>query len=315
MVKDLVFNVQSKFPIVADPSLYKVAVKSFSIPRLNLPLFQMLEDPLDQFNTFYFVSIGIIDVPVQYVPYGSNLIPRAIFYVEEFLQGVNQALVTAHFNNGIAGPPPSFLYESDGRISINIPSGYPQPVFCSKAVYDRFPGIPIYYSNLPVDFPRNYEFVPNVTLNNQVVYGATTYTKLLQDTPTLEYSMDQYKRLAFISNRLAIEETLLAVNEVNENISGLYQHYTTYQNGDAFRDTDYSYQSDGEYIWHDMKNDKPIYTISIGVYWKNDKGILTPLPTFPGDFSNLTIIFQKKSVHEQKKVKEYEFVKRNKLLM
>jgi hypothetical protein len=291
----LIFTADNRFPIIDQPDNMVVAVRSFGIPRVSQPLFFFEEDPADPFNTFYWVSIGAVDVRVNYISYGTSpLGPLGVYFVDQYMEMLNAALLTAHIANAITGPPPQFAFESDTRVSLYIPVGYPALVYCSDAVLDKFPGIPVAYN--PAGYPKTYQFKTIATLNNGVTVAGVPYLRMSQDFPTAQYTLDTFRSIIFVNESLPIPDTLYSESNLATNLNVLHVFDLTTQQETSNIWGSFSYNSEGLYIWNDLTSKTPLTNLRIGVYYLDSKGKIQRLRMYRKDRSTVTLTFKKNDV-------------------
>ena len=95
---------------------YYVRVFEAKIPMMSIPFFRMFPETVEDDKSMK-VTIGDITVslvPIQLNPVNGDVV--YVYYIQQFLDSLNDALTNAHILNGFASSPPQMIYDFENDL-------------------------------------------------------------------------------------------------------------------------------------------------------------------------------------------------------
>lgn len=161
------------------------------------------EIPLFIYNRDMYVEINNSRVLVNFSnPYNNNF----VYFVQQFLNGVNTALATAHTSSGAPGNAPLIIYED--RFKFIIDQSYTPGVdyiAFNSILIDKFPAFDSYYNSFNDMFILNYgNFGNNIFASYP---GGISYPIFLLVSPTEGfYTLSEILNIVVTSNSIPINK-------------------------------------------------------------------------------------------------------------
>jgi hypothetical protein len=307
--------------IIDNPSEYEVAVARFSVPGLFVPIF-LLDDPPDAVFVELAFGTNTYRQTVQYVPRTTNptpYFPRAIWNVNEYIEGINNALNTAFqalkvdYPSHPATDPPQLVFDAPTQLcSLYAEVAYQDQrqtgittieVRFNEYLYNQFPSFQAfqYSPGSPQNpLPSNQDLYKILILQkgfgvNVIDIQGTNYIQMEQENTTIPL-WNEFNNLIFESDSIPINNELLPTT-TNSTRSIL----TDFNLPESLNDrTDIQFQADGlELRWNTMTSQTPLKTIDIKAFWESDAGVLYPvfIPRF-NSFS-LKLVFRRRRKYQK----------------
>lgn len=130
---------------------YYVRLIGAEFSTAQIPLFIYKDDMTVEINNAGNISRVVVQFPQLF-----STVPKYVVFVQQFLEGVNQALATAHTNSLAPGNPPLFVYD-DGEMKLLVDQSYNpnlQYIGFNDNLINKFPSFMATYS-----FPENMYFM------------------------------------------------------------------------------------------------------------------------------------------------------------
>lgn len=296
--------------IVKDPRAYTAAVTSFSLPISAVPLFKFLD------NT-YRLTISYLGVDysayMQFVPYSNGQYTRNIFYVQQFLDSMNNTftalynlLITAH--PGVVNAAPYVVYNNvtsemsfifDG-LNYNYNLANPVKVYFNDKLFSYFLSLQTHFNTLN---NPNFKDVQIMIKDNGV--GSTTgslngtiYTITTEYDVIPEWSF--VKSIVILSSTTGIKSHLLFTNAIVNGQTGnnLYQPIIASLDvniGQSNRNGFINYDPK-VFVYNDITGDNPLTHLSFRFAILTRDLQVLPISLYAGQSANIVIQFKHKTI-------------------
>jgi hypothetical protein len=185
-----IFNINRSDFIVENPSDYYIAIESFSVPLISVPLF-IFQD--DNYNFQLEYDGLILTKNLVYTPEG-NLNNNYVYSYQGMINSMNVALKSLYDDMLVAKPlfPPTeqlFITLKNNLISINWQDSYLTSgvkLYCNDALYEFLRSINIFYfNNTKIQLLVNDTY-PTYIRNSITYYQATQATQEIENWSRLE---------------------------------------------------------------------------------------------------------------------------------
>ena len=311
--KNLVIDFNETRPnsIVDRPNDYYMAVISFDIPNTSFSIFNYTPD------TYYVtITVGGVDYTeeVLYIDRGDpgrDVDPtiRGVYYFQQFLDMMNNALLAAHTAAGLLGVenPPFMLLRSDGRFEIRQQQGYSGDVYFNSDLYKYFTGMESDF--LGYNRPdRKDRFILNKDNgNNSGEYGATAnppgpgiFFNLNIQENKAQYLWPDIKALIITSTSIPVNKEYLGTGEKTTQsieLAAVSDFFPVYQEQQGNDRTDWVYIADTPRLI-DIESDIPLRTMDFRVLaYDADEKRFVPVSIAPGETATVKFAFYKKSLY------------------
>jgi hypothetical protein len=249
------------------------------------------EIPLFIYNNDMSVNINGTSVQVTFFdPYND----RNVYFVQQFLNGVNKALNLAHLASGAPGNPPIVIY--DDRFRILIDQAYTpgtDTIAFNPILIDKFPTIESFYSVTNDLFYINYA---NYGTNMFSSYpGGVTYPiYLINSASEGYYSLSEILNLVVTCNSIPINKQQITGIEGNSRTLGILD-IIPIGIDDVTKFTVKNYKQDfPNYI--DIINRGQLSEIDFKLYTVDKNFVLNPLFLAPKTSATCRIEFVNKQI-------------------
>lgn len=263
-------------PFVTKTEDYYTRLIGVSISAISIPLFYYNDDMQVVIDNNGIISV----VPVSFEVLFQNE-PKAIVFIQQFLNGVNAALQTAHSNTGAPGNAPKFIY-NDEFIQLIVDQLYlpqQQIILFNGILVNKFPSLFSKY-----DTASGYTAIKygNFGANSYPNYpGGTTYACYVMKCGSKGYqTLQQYYNLLVVSNSMSVNKQLISNSSSNAQSLGIIGvvpiEYDNLINGTPIQHVQ-------EYpTYNDILNQGKLNEIDFKLYLADQNYAITPLFLTPG---------------------------------
>jgi len=319
--KELNFSTTRADTILERPNEYEVAVARFSVPGLFIPLL-ILTNPTDP----YFIELAFGSITyretVVYLDQTNNPNPRynkAIWSVEQLLQGINEAIQTAFDRFKVEFPTtpidtaPLFFYEADTQIISIIADPFYQDQSQTGVATIELRVNRYLYNIIPSFY--GFQYVPgspeNPVPSNQSIYklfilqkgngkniitlNGDTFLEIKQEFPTINL-WNEFKSIVFQSDTIPVNNELLpTTNNQTRPILTDFTLPTTLNDR-----SDIQFQAEGLQLrWNTMTSQIPLKTIDIKAFWVDSDGDLFPVIVPRFQTFSLKLVFKRRAIYQK----------------
>jgi len=286
---------------------YYVRMFEAKIPIMSLPLFQQSLPNDSAGNAVYKmkVTIGNITkplIPIQLNPLNGQVV--FVFYIQQFLDSLNNALLEAHIDSGINGSAPKMIYDYNNDLllfcisTIYYAGGVNSvPIFFNAALMYKFTGFTNAYIG---SLDKEYQILYGSYFENYTHSGLEDYFGFSSDTIFMPSQSKFYKDLLEYQSIIVTTRSL----KVNE-------QYVSSGNGDnqslpilseipiLFEDINSSkYLTFSQLYpkWSNINAFGPLKTVDLYAYFVGDDFKIYELYILPGQKFNVRLEFIRKNL-------------------
>lgn len=319
--KELNFSTTRADTILDRPNEYEVAVARFSVPGLFIPLL-ILTNPLDPYFIELAFGSAVYRETVVYLDQTNNPNPRynrAIWSVEQLLQGINEAIQLAfdRFKLDYPSSPintaPQFFYEADTQLISIIADPFYQDqsqtgISTVELRVNRY-----LYNIIPSFYA--FQYVPGTPQNpipsiqsiykifilkkgngkNLITLQGDTYLEIKQEFPTINL-WNEFKSIVFQSDTIPVNNELLPTT--NNQTRPILTDFTL---PSTLNDrSDIQFQAEGLQLrWNTMTSQIPLKTIDIKAFWVDSDGELFPVIVPRFQVFSLKLVFKRRAIYQK----------------
>lgn len=293
---------------------YYVRMFEAKIPIMSLPLFQMSLPNDSLGNPVYKMKVTIDNqtqplIPIQLNPLNGDVV--FIFYIQQFLDSLNNALSIAHTNKGYPGNPPKMIYDYDNQILIfAVSSTYyaggvnSVPIFFNSALMYKFTGI----MNAYVGFvDREYQILYGNFADNYTdtgIFGYSTPTIFMPSQSKLYKDLLEFQSIIVTTRSLKVNEQYISFGDgENQSLPILSEIPILFEDINSSK---YLTFSQVYPKWTTLNSFGPLKNVDLYAYFVGDDFKTYELYILPGQKFNVRLEFAKKNL-----VKNYEINKKN----
>lgn len=300
-------------PLLNDPSEYYMAIARFSISHMEIPLyfFQIgfysvsISDDAGATWNQQFLNYEILNSVQSKTSFGFEAGSLPVYYYEQIVTMVNNALEAAHVALAIAGPAPFITYnerETD-RFTFYFPLEYIVDnnilIAFNSNLYQQFQFFKA-FNNIYND-PNGADYVlQKIQMNAQLNRYENPLTNdpyfyYVQERPAL-YLFNEIQNLVFTSNKIPINREYLELSTRQNgrpiSLPILADFVPDLSKG---RDlSEYQFYPQGPYRLIDLTSDTPFNSLDIQISFVTRSGEVFPLYLEPGEVATVKLAFFKK---------------------
>jgi hypothetical protein len=249
------------------------------------------EIPLFIYNNDMYVEINNVRVLVNFSnPYNDNF----VYFVQQFLNGVNTALTTAHTTSGAPGNPPLIIYEDRFKILIDqLYTPGTDYIAFNSILIDKFPSIDSYYNSFNDMFNINYDNYGNNLFNSYP--GGVNYPIYLIVSPSEGfYTLSEILNIVVTSNSIPINKQQITSLGISTRTLGILD-IIPIDLDDVTRFTVKNYRQDfPSYV--DLLSRGQLSEIDFKIYTVDKNFVLRPLTIAPKTSVNCRFEFVNKEI-------------------
>lgn len=297
-------------PILNNPKDYHLAVVRFSVPAINIPIFNF-EDGA------YIITLEYqgndFTAPVQYIqnhPFDSN--NREVWNYQEFLNMINatfetqfQALKLAH--PGTAPTEAPYLtYDANTQlITLNAEQAYNDPVngisiYFNARLYLYFTGFQVFDYDY-ISEPKHFKLLIKDNKNNSATIGGKPYYLMKQEYQTL-FLWNDFKSIVFASDSIPVASELLSSQtNILRKIITDFEPLSDINDRQSFQ-----YAPLGPLRYYDLESSYPLRKIDVKIFWEDKFGKLYPIILDKGQVASIKILFKKRTALADEITKKLE---------
>ena len=255
-----IFNVNRTDFIVENPSDYYIAIESFSVPLIAVPLF-IFKDNTYNFQLEY---DGLI--LTKYLVYTSegNLNNNYVFSYQSMINSMNVALKSLYDDMLLAKPlfPPTeelFITLKNNLITVNWQDSYLSSgtkLYCNDSLYEFLRSINIFYfDNTKIQLLVNDTY-PTYTRNSITYYQATQATQEIENWNRLE-------SIIFSTATVPVSGQYIG-SQANITINVLGDYYRVPRPN---RPSIFTYNTNGTTPLIDLNSSYPMTNVDVVIRW------------------------------------------------
>ncbi len=296
--------------VVKDPKAYTAAVVSFSLPISSVPLFKFLD------NTYRLTLSYLNDdygTYLQFVPYSNGHYTRNIFYVQQFLDSINNAFASLYAlliadHPGVVNAAPYVVYNNvTGEMSfifdgLNYNYLLPNPVkvFFNNKLFTYFLSLQTHFNSFNTTNSKDVQIMikDNGAGSTTGSLNGTIYTITTEYDVIPEWSF--VKSIVILSSTTGIKSHLLYTNAVINGQSGnnLYQPIIASLDvniGQSNRNGFINYDPK-VFVYNDITGDNPLSHLSFRFAILTRDLEVFPISLYAGQSANIIIQFKHKTI-------------------
>lgn len=301
-------------PILDKPDHYELAVVRFTIPAYAIPIMFFRDDTGEYKDEFYSITMSYDghdeNERLIFIPNDDgtpDIYPgkKAIWFYQELVDSLNNALSTAFTNMKIAKPlaPPTEapfmtfdpvtqlfslyaeqLYDTDSLTpTIEI---FMNPIlfklFSTLRVIERDVAVPPY-------FEKNFQLVIKNNKLNTTTYNAKDYYIMTQDNTTL-YLWNDLQTILFETNTIPINPEFLSTQ--NNTVRRVITDFEPLSDVSSHQVIQFYPQ--GPLRYYDLKSNYPLNQLDLRVLWADSKQRTFPVKLTNGDVLTCKLLFRKR---------------------
>jgi len=255
-----IFNINRSDFIVENPSDYYIAIESFSVPLISVPLF------IFQDNTYNFQLEYDGLILTKYLVYTSegNLNNNYVYSYQSMINSMNVALKSLYDDMLLAKPlfPPTeqlFITLKNNLITINWQDSYLTSgvnLYCNDALYEFLRSINIFYfSNTKIKLLVNDTY-PTYTRNSLTYYQATQATQEIENWNRLQ-------SILFSTSTVPVSGQFIG-SQANININVLGDYYRVPRPN---RPSIFTFNTTGPTPLIDLNSAYPMSNVDVQIRW------------------------------------------------
>lgn len=304
-LKEAIFEVDTTLPIIRNAEEYLLSVVSFEVPN-NFPLFIFRENTYRLTLSHLTFNYTVLLLPINY---SSDIyLTNHVYYVQQFLNSVNNAFVTAYNLlvadfPAIVNAPPVMVY-NNGKLSLvcnganyNVDAVNPVEIYFNEPLARYFKPLQqyIYGVNLP-----SYKDALLLVRNN----GSGSSTGSVSGniyTISTEYdaisSWSDIKSIQAISSVMGVKEHILLTN-TNYNNNNIYSAVAASKDiavSETKREININYEP-RFLTYNDIGTKGELKKVSIRFVYIFKDLTSKPIYLFPGESCSIILQFKHKTI-------------------
>lgn len=305
--------------ILSNPSEYYLSVIRFRLPGNLIPLFHF--PPINPFFVTFSRSGIDFSFPVNFIPVTSSTTPflgsenNPVFFYQQMLDSINQALHLAYLAVNAAGPPfdiffpPVMWYnETNQLFYLRTRNDQFSPSFIGPDVVDIW-----FTSNLFNLFNTMHGFIQGFNrldlkdfrvfiqnnVNNVPPNIPFPNTDALLDMRTevnIQYAWEDISKIFITSVSLNINmEEIKSANNSGINITRpIVKDFEPIVSGDFRTNNVFQYQPSSNWILIDLLSNDPLRKLDLQFFWESKNGSIFPFIVPPQMFATVKLMFVRK---------------------
>lgn len=305
---ELRYSVTKNTSIIEKANDYYLAVDQVELPNNDIPLIVFKEN-------YWYVTMqngGVTDSqPINYIP--SQPGNMGIYSIQNFLNMINNAILTASINVGIPAPNIPYIIKSNQRLIIVFPgddvdtnnwlSSIPANpanwnLYMNWNLYYFFQSIQVYFNNT-FSLGLDYRIVVADNRNGNFTSGVGYRMSQEED---LLFLLRDVQQIFITTSSLPINLQYINTNNTQGSDIGLgvVLNLSPLFNSDFGGNfVPYTYQQDYPKLI-DLEGYGPINKLDFQVYWVDSSRNIYPIFILPGQSCYIKFAFYRKSLFNQK---------------
>jgi len=286
--------------ILNNPSEYELSVVRFRIPGIEIPIMYWKDNKWS--ITLSYDGLDVTEI-LQFISNGNE--DKSIWNYQEFLDSVNQALLTA-FNTlktAKPGAPPTeapfFTFDAPtGLISLNAEQTYDttsvtptiefymnQPLFALFSAFEN-------YNTQSLLVPeKSHKMTIKNNYNNTASINNLPYYSTKQSYSTL-FLFNDLVSFVFESDSIPLNQEKMSGQKDNvQRIITDFEPLSSVNDRSAFQ-----FFPRGPLRYYDLKSDYPLSKIDVKVYWVDKDNVKRLIYIPSDDVLTIKLMFKKKTV-------------------
>jgi hypothetical protein len=302
--KILEFNDYRRQNILDHAEDYYVRAFEAKIPVMSVPFFRMYAEPLTGVDRSMKVTIGdktVSLIPIQLNPVNGDVV--YIFYIQQFLDSLNAALIDAHVQNGFPAAvlPPKMVYDygNDLLLFAVSPSYYnfginPVPIyFNSRLMYKLTGFMNIFEGNLNREYRIMYEnYAASYVRTDE--FGIAGPSIFMPSQSKFYKDLLEFQSIIITTRALKVNEQYISTgSSENQSLPILAEIPLLFDEINSSKNLIFSQNYPK---WIVLNFSGPLKTLDMYAYFVGDDFETYPLYILPGQKFNIRLEFNKKNL-------------------
>jgi hypothetical protein len=326
------YNVSTKKVLIENPRDYYLTITKFSLPSLDIPIFEFPTTPPAEgkIDERFFITIEYngsdISYMIPYIPTSNvgEFYQSPVYCYQDFIYMINRALrqvlilAWASFGplpvpdpNNPLNPVPELIFISENEpLSFYMPEAYlnagvvnPVKIYLNYALYSFFPNFQAIFNGYNTN--KSFFIIVAYDGNNYFDYSDAgtgsiytgNYYKMRQDSATF-YLWYDIKDIVITSNLPINTETIGTANQNGDyNTLPILTEVTTTFFGQPYQQKTYiDYIPEPQYRLIDILDHTQLSNINFKFYYRTKKLVLRPFYITPLTTISMKILFVKKDL-------------------